>query len=188
MTSEKPFQNADSARGCCVKHPVDGEMEDPRPDGVIERKTKRSPTDLIDAEWARIAVAAEAWAPVESGPARGGECDPLHDAHVWRRADVTQGFSALARRCTSGLTVRAADGPPRRRVIERILGWMIQWRGLERDYENASISDAMIHVAGTCPAAPDQPLSVVWKRLLEEHGFTGECFREECMPPLQLIR
>lgn len=41
---------------------------------VIERKTKRSPTDLTDEEWAQAGGRA----------ARGAERDSLDDAFGWR--------------------------------------------------------------------------------------------------------
>ena len=37
---------------------------------------------------------------------------------------------------------------PRRRVVERTLGWMTRWRRLVRDYEvRLYVSDAMIHLS-----------------------------------------
>ena len=51
---------------------------------------------------------------------------------IVRRIEGEQGFKVL----------------PRRWVVERTFGWLIQWRRLMRDYvQRIDVSEAMIHVA-----------------------------------------
>src|ERR1700687_286391 len=114
---------------------------------AIEKKTKRYPTDLTDAEWERIRpllprpAIRKRWPWVKHLFADGAyDRTQLMDKaafldfviEIVRRIEGVPGFYVL----------------PHRWVVERTFAWFTRWRRLVRDYEQRlDVSEAMIHVA-----------------------------------------
>lgn len=143
----------------------------------VERKTKRYPADLTDAEWAVIQPL------LPKAPKRGRKPGvdmrevlnaircmarsgggwrmlPIHFGpwlkHLFADGAYDRGKlmdKAAFRDFVIEIVRRTDKEPgfkviPRRWVVERTFGWMVRWRRPVRDYErDPDASEAMIHVA-----------------------------------------
>ena len=102
-----------------------------------------SPADLSDTAGARTVPSAIRgrwpWLKHPLPDTRHGRTKPMEKV-------ASRGFFAgIARRSRQG---DGLEVTPRRRAVDRTLGWMIRWRRLVRGYEKRpDVSKAMSHVA-----------------------------------------